>query len=97
MIYHTVLFKLSERATAAQVDEMLLALNTLPGLIDEIQFLQAEKNISERSNGHEVVLVSRFADKSALNAYSKHPDHQKAVKDKVTPIVESVIVGDIEF
>lgn len=97
MINHTVLFKIKSEATEEQVQAMIDGLNALQDKIEEIEEIIVRKNFSERSQGHSVMLYSTFKSKEALESYQVHEAHKAVVVDYVKPIMESLLVGDIEL
>ncbi|MCT8138051.1 Dabb family protein [Anaerobacillus sp. CMMVII] len=76
MIQRTVLVKFSETTTLEQLQEVVNRFkalkNTLTGIID----LQAGLNIAERNKEFQVVLMVRFEDQAALEAYVANAEHQ---------------------
>ena len=97
MINHTVLFKIKDEATSSQVSSMISALNALEGKIDEIKEIHVKENFSDRAKGFSVVLYSKFESEETLNKYQVHPAHVEVVKNHVKPILEDILVADIEF
>jgi hypothetical protein len=97
MVEHVVLFKLKPEATEAQRRAMLEGLRGLreavPGIVD----LSCGTNFSERSQGYEIGLVVRFADRTALESYLPHPAHRGVVEQFIRPISDGVIVVDYEI
>lgn len=96
MIYHSVLFKLKPETTREDKDAMIQHLNSLGKEITGINFLNVNYNLSDRSQGHEIALISSFDNKHLMQAYIDHPFHQEALAKYVKPHLEQVIVGDIE-
>ncbi|OAH57918.1 MULTISPECIES: Dabb family protein [Bacillaceae] len=97
MIDHIVLVKFEETTTEAQLQEVVTRFkalrNHLEGLID----IQAGLNFSEKNQGYQVVLTTRFENQAALEAYGPHPEHQ-AVAAYIREVgrVDSIVV-DIEI
>ena len=83
MIEHVVLIKLKDGTTAEQRRALIEAIKGLrhavPGIVD----LSCGENFSPRSQGYEVGLVVRFADRAALDGYLPHPVHQRVVKESL--------------
>lgn len=96
MIYHNVSFKLKKNVSEEQINTMIEKLNALPETISEINLLIVRKNFSDRSMGFGVHLVSTFETKNALNAYIKHPAHINVVDKYIKPLLDELIVSDIE-
>ncbi|OKL36825.1 Dabb family protein [Domibacillus mangrovi] len=97
MIDHIVLVKFEETTTEAQLREVVTRFkalrNHLEGLID----IQAGLNFSDKNQGYQVVLTTRFENQAALEAYMPHPEHQ-AVAAYIREVgrVDSIVV-DIEI
>ncbi|NLR91034.1 MULTISPECIES: Dabb family protein [Flammeovirga] len=97
MINHTVLFKIKDEATSSQVTAMINALNALGNKIEEIKEIHVKENFSDRAKGFSVVLYSIFETEEALNKYQVHPAHVEVVTDHVKPILEDILVADIDY
>ena len=97
MIEHIVLMRWNEGASTeaiAAVFEGLRALKTkIPGIVD----LTCGENFSERSKGFTHALVVRFTDRTALDDYIPHPDHQAVVQNLINPIRADSLAFDYEF
>lgn len=96
MIYHNVLFKFQEGASAAHIQAISEALEALPAAIPQIKLIKMRENFSNRSQGYTHMLASIFESKADLEIYAKHPAHVAIVEQQIKPIVASTIVGDIE-
>ncbi|QOY34929.1 Dabb family protein [Anaerobacillus isosaccharinicus] len=75
MIQRTVLIKFAETTTQEQLQEVVTrfkTLNKLPGIVD----LQAGINIGDRNKEFQVMLLVRFEDLAALDAYVVNEEHQ---------------------
>jgi len=97
LIDHIVLFKLKPGADTTAIENMCTALEDLKHRIPQVIEIHARPNFSERRQGYDIMLTSRFKNKEDLRIYADHPEHLRVVKELVAPIRESVIVGDIEF
>lgn len=97
MINHTVLFKLKEQTTSAEKLALINALQALDSKIDVLKEIQVKENFSDRSKGFDVILFSLFETKEDLESYQVHPAHVKVVGENVKPILEDIIVADIEY
>jgi quinol monooxygenase YgiN len=92
MIHHVVIWTLHDGADAPRFKALLDACARLvPGMLDF--------EVGIRTQGLEanadVVLVSRFADRAALEAYLVHPAHQ-AVAAQLGPMRSERRVVDFE-
>lgn len=94
---HIVMWKLKETAEGKSKLENALVmkemLESLPGKISEIKFLEVGINIKPSDASYDVVLYSEFRDEAALSAYQGHPEHVK-VADFVAKIREERAVVD---
>lgn len=95
MVHHTVFFKIQPQTSVERIDLMIDKLNSLKSIETVNQILIA-KNFSERSKGYSVILYSSFDAKEDLDIYINHPKHIEVVDTFVKPILEDLIVGDIE-
>lgn len=96
MIYHAVYFKWKSATPKDKINDAVRSLNALKGVVPSILEIQVGENFSDRSGGYTHVLISKFRSKEHLDQYQTNPDHQKVVIEKIKPIVESTLVGDIE-
>lgn len=83
MVKHIVMWKLKESAenvsrqeNALKMKQMLEGLRgRIPGLLK----IEVGIDFSATEASGDVVLYSEFPDRSALDAYQSHPEHQKCV------------------
>ena len=80
MFEHVVLFKLKPDLTPQAVQKLRDALNGLRGIVPGILQFQLTDNLSQRSQGHTLVLFSRFVTSQAHDAYQAHPKHVEALE-----------------
>lgn len=76
MIQRTVLLKFAETTTEAQLEEVVTRFKALKDVLSGIEEIQAGRNIAEKSKEYQVVLMVRFANQAALDAYTVNEDHQ---------------------
>jgi hypothetical protein len=97
MLKHIVMWKLKETAEGKnKLENVLLMkrmLESLPGRIPEIEFLEVGVNANHSDAAYDVVLYSEFRDEAALYAYQEHPEHVK-VADFVAKVREERVVVD---
>ena len=100
MIKHIVMWKLKEFAegrTKRENAELLKAkLEQLRNVIPEIGFIEAGVNFNESDAAFDVVLVSEFDSKAALQKYQAHPEHQKLISDFLNQVRLEKRVVDYE-
>lgn len=95
LLRHVVVFKFSESATDAQVQEIVDAFAELPNEIDSIVGFEHGKNISSegKDQGFDHVFIVTFKDEAGLETYLPHPAH-KAFVAKLRPGLEQAFVVD---
>ena len=85
MIKHIVMWKLRDKADAAEIKERLEALaGRIPGLLNievGIDFLESEQSA-------DVVLYSELESREALDTYQNHAEHMAVV-----PLVKAAAVS----
>jgi hypothetical protein len=97
MIEHMVLFRWTEEASQEAKDIAMAELRNLKGKIPGIVDLSCGTNFSDRAKGYTCGLVVRFSDRSALEAYGPHPEHQRVVQNFINPIRADILALDYEF
>ncbi|WP_046174918.1 Dabb family protein [Domibacillus indicus] len=97
MIDHIVLVKFAETTTPEQLKEVTKRFKALEQHLEGVIDIQAGINFSEKNQGYQVVLTTRFENKAALDAYGPHPEHQ-AVAAFIREVgrLDSIVV-DIEI
>jgi len=85
MVKHIVMWKLRDKADAAEIKECLEALaGRIPGLLNievGIDFLESEQSA-------DVVLYAELESREALKTYQSHPEHQAVV-----PLVKEAAIA----
>lgn len=76
MIQRTVLLKFSEETTQEQLQEVIKRFKALEDILTGIVEIQAGLNLAEKSKEYQVILMVRFEDQAALDAYTTNEDHQ---------------------
>ncbi|WP_078432121.1 Dabb family protein [Metabacillus halosaccharovorans] len=76
MIQRTVLLKFSEETTQEQLQEVIKRFKALEEILTGIVEIQAGLNLAEKSKEYQVILMVRFEDQAALDAYTVNEDHQ---------------------
>jgi hypothetical protein len=82
MIRHVVMFKLKEGATAAQVDDFLADLRTLPGIVPQIRAFTVGRDIGVNTGNFDVSAVVDFENPEGYLAYRDNPEHQRMIREK---------------
>lgn len=76
MIQRTVLVKFGETTTQEQLKDVVKRFKALENQLTGIADLQAGLNFAEKSKEYQVMLMVRFENKAALEAYVENADHQ---------------------
>jgi hypothetical protein len=97
LIEHVALFRWKEEASQAAIDGALAELRKLKDKIPGIVDISSAANFSERAKSYAHVLVIRFRDRAALGGFGPHPEHQRVVKNFVSPIRADSLVLDYEL
>jgi len=97
LIEHVALFRWKEEASQEAIDSALAELRKLKDKIPGIVDITSAANFSERAKGYTHVLVIRFRDRSALQAFGPHPEHQRVAQNFVSPIRADSLVLDYEL
>ena len=77
--------------TAEQRQRVIAAIRNLQGRIPGLEETWVGTNFSPRSQGNELGGVMKFANRTALEAYSAHPAHQELL-EWLMPLIEPVEV-----
>jgi len=97
LVEHIVLFRWTEEAGQAAIDNALAELRGLKDKIAGVVDLSCGANFSERAQGYTHGLVVRFTGRAALEAYIPHPEHQRVIQNFINPIRADVLAFDYEF
>ncbi|MCI3920389.1 Dabb family protein [Paenibacillus sp. TRM 82003] len=76
MIQRTVLLQFAETTTQEQLQQVIDRFKALKDVLSGIAEIHAGFNLSERSKQYQVVLMVRFENQAALDAYTANEDHQ---------------------
>jgi hypothetical protein len=80
-LQHTVLFAFSADLSAPDAAEMRQQIHSWPQAIGGINIIRFGEDITgARTKGHQYMLYTEFDDPAALQAYQKHPVHQRFLK-----------------
>lgn len=97
-VTHVVLFWLKKPGDAAERAKFVAAAQDFRGKIPGIVSLSVGEPLPATrpvmDGSYDVGLVIRFEDKAALDAYEKHPVHEKAVNEVLKPAARKILVYD---
>ncbi|MDP9310672.1 MAG: Dabb family protein [Chloroflexota bacterium] len=96
MIQHIVLFRLNESVDDLLVSDLMANFEALPAAIPEIEHLEVGRDIVGRPVSCHFGLVSRFADREALQRYQAHPVHVAAF-ERTKAHLDHMLVLDYEL
>lgn len=94
MLTHVVMFKLKDRSESS-MHEARNQLETLAGNIPELQSIEVGTDMIRSERSFDLVLIARFADKAALQAYQVHPVHVPVLA-YMREASESIVAVDFE-
>jgi hypothetical protein len=77
MLTHIVCWKYKPEITEDQRNDHIARLRALPDVIPDIVSFSVGSDILHLDRSFDTGLVSVFADRAALDAYTVHPEHQK--------------------
>lgn len=92
MLTHIVCWKYKDETDAPARSRHINALRALVGVIPEIATFDVGSDTLHLERSFDTGLVSTFADREALDAYTIHPEHQKvaAIGKEIAEKVVSV-------
>ncbi|TCD47146.1 Dabb family protein [Chlorobium sp. N1] len=100
MVRHVVMWRLKEDACGmgrrACAEKLVRELEGLRDLVPGILSLEAGVDRNCPGDAHDVVLVSDFPDWAALDAYQRHPEHER-VRRLIAGAAASRAVVDYEI
>ena len=92
MIKHVVSWEFAESNKSGNLKMMKALLEELPELISVIEEYEVGLNIKKSDLAMDMVLISAFADETALQTYASHPEHKRVVEALHKVITRAVIV-----
>lgn len=87
---HTVLLRFKPGTTDDQIRSVLEGLATMPGKMDFIRRYEFGRDVGIMEGNPQVALVADFDSAKDWRAYQDHPDHQRLVKEVISPILDSM-------
>lgn len=95
VVDHLVLFAVKEGATSEEVGDLLSSIRALADDVPGVEDLSVGEDFSGRTGEYTHGLYVRFADRSALETYMKHPAHLEVV-EKLGSSTTGRLVADYE-
>ncbi|MGL4337897.1 MAG: Dabb family protein [Turicibacter sp.] len=99
MIKHVVMWKIKDTISQTRVESMIKIkdeLENLNGKIDGLIHIEVGIDFLKSDNSYDVILVSEFTNKVALEQYQVHPLHVRVANEIVKPVSSSRVVVDYE-
>lgn len=97
-VSHVVLFWLKNKGNATERAKIIKTAKDFRGKIPGILAMSVGEPLPSTrpvvDSSYDVGLVIRFESKEALDAYEKHPVHEKAVKEILKPLAAKIVVHD---
>jgi len=96
-IHHVVLCWLKEPAYDEARNKIIAVskqFKNIPGVLNVSvgRVLPSDRPVVDDS--FDVAMVMTFADEKAMNAYINHPEHEKATRDVLLPLVKKILIYD---
>ena len=79
MLVHIVMFKFKEKNKKANIIQVKQMLENLMGAVPTLRSIDVGVNFIEADRAMDLSLIAVFESKGGLDAYDKHPEHQKVV------------------
>lgn len=97
-IDHLVLFRWKSDAAADAIGQAIKAVADLPNQISGITAYVGGPQASPEGlgQGFDFAFRMTFVDAAARDAYLPHPAHKAAIADHISPVLETVLVFDIQ-
>ena len=95
MIRHTVVFRFAEGTPAERVQAIREALMGLPGRVPEVRSFSCGGDLGLREGNADFAIVAEFDDEDGWRAYQEHPEHQRIIRELISPVVEQRLAAQI--
>ena len=79
MLVHIVMFTFKEENKKANIIQAKQMLENLIGVIPSLRSIDVGMNIMDAERAMDLSIIAVFEGKEGLEAYDKHPEHQKVV------------------
>ena len=87
MFRHVVMLRWKREATPDQRAAVEAGLATLPGRIAEIRSYTIGTDAHVNEGNYDLVIVADFDDVDGYLVYRDHPDHQRVIREHISPIL----------
>ena len=92
MIRHVVCHRYRDKVEAQKVSALL---ESLVGVVPSLRSMETGVDCTDSSRSYHLALIATFDDRAGLDAYLKHPAHEK-VRDYIHTVLESSVSVDYE-
>ncbi len=79
MVMHIVMFKFQEGTSETDIAEAKAQIEQLVDLVPGLQNMKVGRNFAQEERAMDMVLISHFESREALDFYADHPEHQKVI------------------
>ncbi len=80
MITHIVMFKFKEDTTAENINKAKEHIESLIDTVPSLNSMEVGINFADEERAMDMSLISKFANKEALDEYAIHPAHLKVIE-----------------
>ncbi|MBH5318252.1 Dabb family protein [Paenibacillus sp. GSMTC-2017] len=91
MITHIVSFKLKDNSEES-IARTVAVLRNMEGKIDELKHIEVGVDFLRSERSYDIVLITKFESKEALDAYQVHPEHKIVIEHMLQAREASVSV-----
>lgn len=84
-VRHVAMLRWHDTTDAAVRDTIVEEIRALPGLVPSIRRYTVGTDAGINEGNHDVVIVADFDDIAGYLEYRDHPEHQRVIRDHVTP------------
>lgn len=95
LIRHVAVFRFKPEFDADQREAWMEMIRALPDSIPEIRSLSIGSDVLRGPHSYDIGLVADFDSLEAMDAYNRHPEHQKVLAVS-GPVKEHLAVADFE-
>ncbi len=98
-VNHIILLWLKDPGNPRQQQQIIRAtkeLENIPGVIQIRAGTSISSNRKIIDDSFDVGIHMLFANKTAMHAYTKHPEHSRAVNQAIMPFIKKIIIYDFE-
>lgn len=87
MLTHVVLFRFHPDASDERREAVFDALRSLPGAIPSVRSYRVARDLGLNPANAHFSIVATFDDQDGFLTYRDHPEHQRFIREHITPDV----------